>query len=423
MRTGDKYPLAVVVGYGPDHRTVTKLVASIFKNPGQREPVDIEKWFAHEGEGDIRKDPALMGAMVEFIKRHHVTDNVVYNWVWGCPHEEGIDYPEGGVCPHCPFWANLDRHTLEPKSPDLPLTPKQILAGLSIDRDIQPLKVFAAAERNRDQMVEPFLQAAEYELNDPARASMEDSPLLSYALAFLAKWREPRVFPLVLRWLALPGEQAFDLGGDTVTEWGSRLLATVCGGDLAPIKQLILNRDANEFCRAQAIDALAIFAACNEPAREEMVDYLSWLARDGLEREPGVFWDCLLGAAIDLEAFPVFDHLRQAVGNDYLDPRLLQDGLNELKVSPRGQMIADFRESHPPFNDVVRETGWWACFSKDGKDLVPDGAAFNAGSKPPPYGEPEPYVAPTPYIAPPKIGRNDRCPCGSGKKYKKCCGG
>ena len=22
-----------------------------------------------------------------------------------------------------------------------------------------------------------------------------------------------------------------------------------------------------------------------------------------------------------------------------------------------------------------------------------------------------------------KIGRNERCPCGSGKKYKKCCGG
>ena len=22
----------------------------------------------------------------------------------------------------------------------------------------------------------------------------------------------------------------------------------------------------------------------------------------------------------------------------------------------------------------------------------------------------------------PKLGRNDACPCGSGKKYKKCCG-
>lgn len=27
-----------------------------------------------------------------------------------------------------------------------------------------------------------------------------------------------------------------------------------------------------------------------------------------------------------------------------------------------------------------------------------------------------------PYIAEPKLGRNDLCPCGSGKKYKKCCG-
>ncbi|NDD27115.1 MAG: hypothetical protein EB084_02465 [Proteobacteria bacterium] len=28
-----------------------------------------------------------------------------------------------------------------------------------------------------------------------------------------------------------------------------------------------------------------------------------------------------------------------------------------------------------------------------------------------------PYVRDTP-----KVGRNDACPCGSGKKHKKCCG-
>ncbi|WP_414647875.1 SEC-C metal-binding domain-containing protein [Desulfitobacterium sp.] len=27
-----------------------------------------------------------------------------------------------------------------------------------------------------------------------------------------------------------------------------------------------------------------------------------------------------------------------------------------------------------------------------------------------------------PKVATLKIGRNDPCPCGSGKKYKKCCG-
>ena len=29
---------------------------------------------------------------------------------------------------------------------------------------------------------------------------------------------------------------------------------------------------------------------------------------------------------------------------------------------------------------------------------------------------------PKPKIAEKKVGRNEPCPCGSGKKYKKCCG-
>jgi preprotein translocase subunit SecA len=37
-----------------------------------------------------------------------------------------------------------------------------------------------------------------------------------------------------------------------------------------------------------------------------------------------------------------------------------------------------------------------------------------------PFAEPTPQ---TPYRREtPKVGRNEPCPCGSGKKYKKCCG-
>ena len=32
------------------------------------------------------------------------------------------------------------------------------------------------------------------------------------------------------------------------------------------------------------------------------------------------------------------------------------------------------------------------------------------------------YVDGTPSVSPLKPGRNDPCPCGSGKKFKKCCG-
>ena len=33
------------------------------------------------------------------------------------------------------------------------------------------------------------------------------------------------------------------------------------------------------------------------------------------------------------------------------------------------------------------------------------------------------YDIPQPIHGPPKVGRNETCPCGSGKKYKKCWGG
>lgn len=40
-----------------------------------------------------------------------------------------------------------------------------------------------------------------------------------------------------------------------------------------------------------------------------------------------------------------------------------------------------------------------------------------------PYHSPAMTPPVPPFVRPvPKIGRNDPCPCGSGKKNKKCCG-
>ena len=45
----------------------------------------------------------------------------------------------------------------------------------------------------------------------------------------------------------------------------------------------------------------------------------------------------------------------------------------------------------------------------------------SSGSNQPEPGAPDKAVAPIKNLMP-RIGRNDPCPCGSGKKYKKCCG-
>jgi hypothetical protein len=41
----------------------------------------------------------------------NVKSVVVADRIIGCPHEEGVDYPNGTKCPSCPFWDTRDRWT------------------------------------------------------------------------------------------------------------------------------------------------------------------------------------------------------------------------------------------------------------------------------------------------------------------------
>jgi preprotein translocase subunit SecA len=71
---------------------------------------------------------------------------------------------------------------------------------------------------------------------------------------------------------------------------------------------------------------------------------------------------------------------------------------------------------------------WHRSFSPgvtDERFLHPDAGWLPAGQPPSdhawPAGQP-PSDHAWPAASEGKVGRNDPCPCGSGKKYKKCCG-
>jgi hypothetical protein len=100
------YPVATVAFYGPDDRCATKVVVAVFAAEGA-EPNPLERWFSEDC--DVRSDRGIGNEMLEFIQRHGVKSVVMTDRIIGCPHEEGIDYPEGQACPRCPFWAYRDR--------------------------------------------------------------------------------------------------------------------------------------------------------------------------------------------------------------------------------------------------------------------------------------------------------------------------
>lgn len=414
-----RYPLATLMAYGPDNTRATKLVVAIFKSPASRTADELHRWFINEG--DVRNDPGIAAEVAAFVKQQGAKDTTSYDRIVGCPHEEGIDYPMGRTCPRCPFWANIDRFTHEPIKPPTPTrTPEQILAELSVVRDTQPLEALQSAEAHREALVAPLLQAVERGIANPAGLPEGEATLFSYATYLLAKWRETRAYPLIIRWLSLPGEQAHDLGGDTVTQDGKRFLASVYDGNLEPIKQLVVNREAEEFCRGQALEALALLANWGEVPREAIEDYFLWLAREGLKRECNHVWTCLCSACLDLEALGVFPELRRAYDEGLIEVECIsREEVDEVEAGPRGKWIEQQRDRHPPIADVAEATSWWGCFKREPGSKARQLAEYASRMS---ESDPEFDVPATPYIAPPKVGRNDPCPCGSGKKYKKCCG-
>lgn len=105
-RKGPGDPVGTVAFYGPDNRHASKVVAGIAPRAGEGVS-DLKRWF--EDRLDVRVDPKIGREVTEFLRSHGVRSIVVAEGIIGCPHEEGVDYPEGEECPECPFWRGKDR--------------------------------------------------------------------------------------------------------------------------------------------------------------------------------------------------------------------------------------------------------------------------------------------------------------------------
>jgi hypothetical protein len=102
------YPAATIALYGPTAELATKVAVAIFREEGQKAD-PLEHWFSENT--DVRQDPAIEDQIVKLLRLHNVRSVVMADRIIGCPHEEGIDYPDGKSCPKCPYWAGRDRWT------------------------------------------------------------------------------------------------------------------------------------------------------------------------------------------------------------------------------------------------------------------------------------------------------------------------
>src|SRR5258707_10909101 len=89
------FPAATVAFYAPTADLATKVAVAIIRDE-RGEPELLERWFSEDA--DVRNDPVIGEQILNFLKAHAAKSVVVTDGIIGCPHEEGIDSPEGKSC-------------------------------------------------------------------------------------------------------------------------------------------------------------------------------------------------------------------------------------------------------------------------------------------------------------------------------------
>ena len=105
-KRGDQgFPSATLAYYGPDDKQATKAVLGIFRN--EEDEGTILRYLSDDK--DIRFKIENQKTILAQLQEHAVQSLIIREKIFGCPHEEGIDYPSGESCPQCPFWEGRDR--------------------------------------------------------------------------------------------------------------------------------------------------------------------------------------------------------------------------------------------------------------------------------------------------------------------------
>ena len=304
---------------------------------------------------------------------------------------------------------------------------QEIIEGLTRYTGVFPKEAVDAAVTRLPDLMPHLIDILRAAVEQPQVVLEDDDNMLHlFAMLLLAQARETKAYGVMVQLARLPENQLDGLVGDSVTEDLGSCLASVFDGDPGLIQELISDRKAGEYARGVGLSSLVILMDGGKVSREWLVDYFMSLFRGGLEREHSNVWDELASNSVDIYPEELLDDIRAAFQAGLIDPGYIDMRcVDEAMKGSRDTWLAR-GESHRKIRGrvIVKEMSSWACFQVDNEvDVKGREDTFEVNDD---YVHENFVSNSTGMIVPfhregAKVGRNDPCPCGSGKKYKKCC--
>ena len=272
---------------------------------------------------------------------------------------------------------------------------------------IFPEEPFRIISENRELAI-PKLRAAVEKAVREGEDLDEEYQMHFYALHLLAQFQARECFPQIMELVSLPEDTLDYLIGDAVTASLSDILYNTYNGDLELLKRTVDNPEVDDYVRSGILRVMGQLYLDGSLEKKDFQEYIRQIVY-GKEEIGAYIYTGLASVICECHFADMLPELRRL----YDDMRIEEDviGGYDSCIDWMFQYKEEaFCRSPIRAADMLRG---WAMFEQpahekgSGKDLEKVLCAAAAQQN-----RPVPKV---------KIGRNDPCPCGSGKKYKQCC--
>jgi len=293
------------------------------------------------------------------------------------------------------------------------MEPATILEQLMHADDLPRDALRAAAERRAD-LVPLFVDEIErYAAGAGQRAG--NTPLF-FLFHLLGEWGEASAYRPLARLLRCSPDDVDAAISDAITMTSHRVMAAVFDGDPQPIHNIVLDENADEFVRSRMCETLAMLVLHNDLDRAEATSFLRDCWVNLQPRDACFVWNGWQSAIAMLGLTELKDIVKEAFDQKFIHPSWLgyRDFERDLEHAAENptEPWPSGKEEYTVFGDTIQELSSWHCFSQQylqdrQRRLESPGLRISAS---------DPLRNPLR-----DVGRNDPCPCGSGKKFKKCC--
>lgn len=312
--------------------------------------------------------------------------------------------------------------TIDPMTID-PMTIDDVIRDFATTGSTLPRASMQWALDNWDEAYPRFAALLEAYARGADRTE-ETEKALFFVIYLMADKGEKRAFRTLCSILR-DGETPERLIGDGVTEDLERILVAMFDGSGDALKAVIEDADADEYVRHGVLVAMAYLTRTGHVTDDEMHAYLRHLFVEMQPQDTCYVWVGWQSAVSLLGYEDLTEEVEQVFEREFVKPGVMEirhfrEDLRRTLDDP--ERMASFKHDRiGPYADAIGSLSRWYYFSDKYKADQARYAAERDDEDGPDLDLPPPDIL-LPRINPLRhIGRNDPCPCGSGKKFKKCC--